>query len=538
MLSKRNVQPRLGKLSLGLMVLSAIGGCAEYGARPASPAQGGRAWLEASSPRFRVVSDLPAAESEAIARELEQGVEAIDQVAFEHARTKLEPTTVVVFSSASDFHAFMPELLEGRFYRNLPGDLEPSPFLVLYGSLDESSRITCLHELTHDLFDRNFGPAPPWLSEGWAQYFSTIQIEPTRIRVGAALPHLTFTQDAQPVMAKADNGTEVLAMPVELVVPPSQLLGMDRGTFYSSAFSHGAGQEERLRATSLYLGAWALVHLLHDGPEPYPTRFKGFLEAARRAPLQAAWAGAFAGLGAEQFDHDFRVYLAKREMATFEFKRRAAESPASVSIRALSDAEVRLYWARLSSGPATEAAAARDLDVAVTEAPGSAEARYFRGLHWLHRQRLPAAETDLVEAVRLAPNDPRYLFGVLMLRITQSKATEHVQTGDPIMQAAEPLVAVARSPAQLRVLALVHDDLGQLDRALELAQRAVSLAPIDPSSLDAEAQILNHLGRTKDALDVERAAVAFLPENTAAPEIVERLNELEAAARASAASAR
>jgi len=174
----------------------------------------------------------------------------------------------------------------------------------------------------------------------------------------------------------------------------------------------------------------------------------------------------------------------------------------------------------------------------VTEAPGSAEARYFRGLHWLHRQRLPAAETDLVEAVRLAPNDPRYLFGVLMLRITQSKATEHVQTGDPIMQAAEPLVAVARSPAQLRVLALVHDDLGQLDRALELAQRAVSLAPIDPSSLDAEAQILNHLGRTKDALDVERAAVAFLPENTAAPEIVERLNELEAAARASAASAR
>ncbi len=278
-----------------LMVVGALQGCAEYGARPASPARGGRAWVEASSARFRVVSDLPAPESEAIARELEQGLEAIDQVAFEHARTKLEPTTVVVFNSASDFHAFMPELVEGRFYRGLPGDLEPSSFLVLYGSLDDSSRITCLHELTHDLFDRNFGPAPPWLSEGWAQYFSTIQIEPDRIRVGAALPHLTFTQDAEPRMARADDGSVVLAMPVDQVARPSQLLGMDRRTFYASPLSQQASPEQRLNATSLYLGAWALVHLLHDGPEPYPKRFKRFLDAARHSPLEKAWAGAFAG---------------------------------------------------------------------------------------------------------------------------------------------------------------------------------------------------------------------------------------------------
>jgi tetratricopeptide (TPR) repeat protein len=278
------------------------------------------------------------------------------------------------------------------------------------------------------------------------------------------------------------------------------------------------------------LGAWALVHLLHDGPDPYPQRFKRFLEAARNSPLQSAWESAFAGLSRTDFDHDFRVYLAKRELSTFEYKRPTAASSVSVSQRVLSDGEVRVYWARLSSGKASEAAALLDLDAAVAGSPASPEPRYFRGSYWLHRQKLAAAEHDLLAAVRLAPSDPRYLFGVLVLRLEQSKADEHVHLGDPVMQAAEPLAVVARTPAQLRVLALIYDDLGQFERALELAQRAVAVAPIDSACLDAEAQILTHLGRLHEALAVQRAAVAFLPESTAAPEIVKHLSLLEAAA--------
>jgi len=519
------------------MFACALQGCAEYGARPVSPAQGGRAWIEASSPRFRVVSDLPVAEAEAIARELEQGLEAIDQVAFDHVRTRLEPTTVVVFSSASDFHAFMPTSVEGRFYRRLPGELEPSPLLVLYGSLDDSSRVACLHELTHELFDRNFGPAPPWLSEGWAQYFSTIQIEPQRIRVGAALPHLTFTLDSVPVTAKADDGSIVLAMPVGKVAPPSALLGMDRGTFYSSVLAQDLAQQEAareeaaLRSDSLYLGAWALVHLLHAGPAPYPKRFQAFLEGARHAPLAAAWQSAFAGLSAADFDHDFRVYLAKRELTVLEFKRHATSLPVVVSKRAMSDAEVRLYWARLSSGLSAEIDAVRDLDAAVAQAPGSPEAHYFRGLHWLYRRKSSAAERDLLEAARLAPSDPRYLFGVLKLRIAQLPPGERARLGDPVMQAVEPLAPVARTATELRTLAMIYDDLGQYERALEFAQRALALAAIDSACLDTKAGILSHLGKNQEALEAQRAAVAFLPEDAAAPAIVEHLRLLEAAAR-------
>ena len=100
------------------------------------------------------------------------------------------------------------------------------------------------------------------------------------------------------------------------------------------------------------------------------------------------------------------------------------------------------------------------------------------------------------------------------------------------MQAAEPLGRVARSPLQFQALARVYYDLGDLQQALAYAERGVALAPIDSFNLDAEAEILNALGRTQEAVDRERSAVAFLPEDTAAPQLTKRLSEYEARLRA------
>ncbi len=347
------------------LIAATLCGCTAYGTRPESPAHGGRAWAEASSQHFRVVADLPAEETAARALELEQGLDAINQVAFEHARTPLEPTTVVVFSEGSDFHAFAPELIEGQFYRKL----------------------------------------------------------------------------------------------------------------------------------------WALVHMLHDGPEPYPTRFKQFLQNVQHDRVDAAWQKAFAGVSAGDFDRDFKHYLALRQLAVFEFGKRNANAAPSITTRALTDAEVHVLLARLSPWQgAPGAAAKRDLDEAVAEAPKSAEAHYFRGLFWAAQHRFDSAADDLLTAARLAPDDPRYLLGVLTLRAQQQlPSTGHVHAGDPVMQAAEPLAKVARSPLQFRALATVYYDLGELERALVYVQRSVALAPIDAFNLDVEALILHALGCTPEA---------------------------------------
>lgn len=61
------------------------------------------------------------------------------------------------------------------------------------GHLSGRVRTTLLHELTHDLVNRWFGWAPAWLSEGWAQYYSTTRGAGGFLFAGEALPGLTFT---------------------------------------------------------------------------------------------------------------------------------------------------------------------------------------------------------------------------------------------------------------------------------------------------------------------------------------------------------
>jgi tetratricopeptide (TPR) repeat protein len=525
---------RQGNLRLSVAVCAALlGACTPYGARPQSPVHGGRDWVEVSSPRFRVLSDLSVEDAQRVALQLEQGVAAIERVAFEHSRAALQRTTVVVFSRASDFHAFMPEQVEGRFYRRLPGDLESERAVVLDGALSSEARIACLHELTHDLFERNFGPAPPWLNEGWAEYYSTIQIERDRVRVGVALPNLTFSEEPLPFVGRSELGTPVFAMPIDRVPAPSQLLSMDRREFYRASLATHPTPEDRLYAAGVYLGAWELVHMLHDGPEPYPSRYAQFLKNVQTDQVRPAWQKAFAGLSDADFDRDFKTYLTQRQIAMFEYRAHPADSVPALKARALSDAEVHVLWARLSARGAKDGLAARrDLDEAVTEASSSAEARYFRGVYWLNQNQLAAAETDLVAAAQLTPTDPRYLLGVLLLRIKQSPEHAPLRTGDPVMLAAAPLTKLASSPLQLRALALVYRGLRQLDIALEYARRAVQLDPIGSPELEAEAQILNDLGRVEEAVAAQRSAVAFLPESEDGAEPLRRLHEYELRARA------
>jgi tetratricopeptide (TPR) repeat protein len=100
------------------------------------------------------------------------------------------------------------------------------------------------------------------------------------------------------------------------------------------------------------------------------------------------------------------------------------------------------------------------------------------------------------------------------------------------MEAAAALAKVASSPLQLGVLAIIYCDVGQLELALDYAKRAVALAPIDTWVLETEATILNELGRVEEALSVQRAAVAFLPEDDDGKAVLRRLSAYEERARA------
>jgi hypothetical protein len=116
----------------------------------------------------------------------------------------------------------------------------------------------------------------------------------------------------------------------------------------------------------------------------------------------------------------------------------------------------------------------------------------------------------------------------VLLRAEQRANTkQRVQAGDAVMQAALPLVRVASTAMQFRILAMIYRELPDLPSALAFSQRAVALNPIGSRELDTEATVLSDLGRFDDAVRSERAALAFLPENMEDQEILAHLRSYE-----------
>jgi tetratricopeptide (TPR) repeat protein len=485
--------------------------------------------VEVTSEHFKVISDLATSDADEMSAELEQSFSALEQVIFAHPRAPLEPTTVVLFQDESDFHAFAPGLAAGVFYSGLPNDLESSRYILLHGELSAERRVDLLHELTHDFVERNFGAAPPWLNEGLAEYYSTVAVESGQVFVGRALPHLTFTSDDSSYTGKDAEGSWITALSLHDVAPPSALLKLDYSAWNRATHVRDPEDEDRRRGAGLYVGAWAFVHMLHDGPDAYTQRYRRFLSASQTIRVDDAFRATFSDIPSAQLDLDFKRYLLSRQVVVSASAYRNMASTQAVGHRALSDAEVHLLWARLSPWQGESQALARaDLDQAVAGAPALADAHYFRGLFALKTEALSDADRELETAARLSPNDPRFLLALVALRFEQAKRDPLRKHGAALVEAVEHLASCASSATELRIVAEFFRRQKQLQQAREFAERAVARAPLDALALDTYAAILDDLGQVDDAIEAQRKAIAFFNEGLDSPVLLEHLHSYEA----------
>lgn len=506
------------------VALMCAAGCGKFGEHPKSPAQGGSPWVEVVSDHFTVVSDLPRPEAESTARELEEGLDGLTQIAFEHPRIPVERTTVVVFHGESDFHAFIPARFDGLFSRSLHDDPEGPRFVIVHDFLTQETRTTFFHELTHDLIERNLGATPVWLNEGWADYYSTLRVDGGSIVIGEAPRRITFTVDRNYSWFRDRSGKMTLAVPIDVVPPPSELVKMSHQDFYRTEPGQNVDEGD-LAVEARYIGAWAFVHMLVDGSADYQRRFRSFYAGLTQGKsFDEAYRAAFGDLPPARIDRDFRRYLDAGDLALFRSRYQPPKTPFTYAVRTLTDAEIHLYWARLTPWTGKSAdTALRDLDAAVAAAPSSPEPHYYRGLFWLARGNLRSAEEELARATQVSPNEPRFLLATLVLRTKQYELASGAPDEGPVREAAERLGGVARTPNELNTAAVTLEALSQLDQALPLAKRAVALAPYDADILDTYASVLFNLGHVDEAVDVQTAAVSFLDEHTDESALRERL---------------
>jgi len=197
---------------------------------------------------------------------------------------------VVVFSNADDFQAyaagptaFIHSGVTG--YCHLKTDEDGNTFYELVTFEHDGLWQVLAHEGFHQFLGYELGSeVPSWLNEGMAQYFETSYIGNGRLHTG--LINRSKLRAAQYLIRTGR------------FVPVSQLLQLDRATFYANA-----------RIT--YPMSWALVYYLmaRDSTNYYNSRFRRYLQDLKFSRDDIASFQLRFGRDSSQWETDFQRYI-------------------------------------------------------------------------------------------------------------------------------------------------------------------------------------------------------------------------------------
>lgn len=207
-----------------------------------APVKAAENWIEVRTKNFVLVGDAGEKEIRQAAARLEQFRETFRML---FPRIKLDGgvrTNVVVFKNTVSYAAFKPKRPDGSSDDAVAGYFQAGEdvnYITL--SVDKPGAYgTIFHEYVHFLLDVNIGRSdlPPWLGEGLAEYFETLQI----------------LDDQRVVLGVPPSGHLSLLRQNE-IIPLTAFFSTD------NAALHRRGDDSR---SLFYAQAWALTHyLLH-----------------------------------------------------------------------------------------------------------------------------------------------------------------------------------------------------------------------------------------------------------------------------------
>lgn len=308
------------------------------------PAAAADKWTRVQSKNFTLVGN--ATENEI--REVAEGLEVF-RTAFSRFFKLKEgssiATTVLVFRSDQAFKPFKP-LYQGK-PANIDGYFQPGPdmnFIAL--AADMQTPRVIYHEYVHRLMADNMGSLPLWFQEGFAECFSTMEIEgkDKKVRLGRAIAEHVALLNSRTFM------------------PLERLFSVEHG---SSEYN------EEEKQGLFYAESWAFVHYMMFESEQRRVQFNNFLDGIGRGiPAPQAFQTSF-NTELSAFQKVFEAYIQQR-MAWNAFE---IQTPAGLD---------------------------RSKDITARVIP-EGEAEFYIGDLLLHLGRLPEAETHLAKAIQMEP---------------------------------------------------------------------------------------------------------------------------------------
>jgi tetratricopeptide (TPR) repeat protein len=443
---------RSALLSLGISLIVSF--CAAPSAFAGEPQ-----WIEIRSPHFSVVTDAGEKRGREAAMRFEQ-MRAVFGALMTKANVNLPiPLQIVAFRNSKELRQFAP-LFKGKPIE-LAGLFQQASdrSFILLDMAAENPWVVVFHEYAHQLMNGNLqGEFDPWFQEGFAEYFSSIEVDNKEARVGK------IPEDEYKIL---------------------QQVGMMRiADLFKVQQNSQTYNESGDHRTSFYAQSSLVMHYIYDNHLMAKVGTYFDLEYNKHMRVEDAIQQAF-GMSPAQFDRALRDYFSSGRYKYYPIPNPPSIVSSSYTAIPLSTADGSAILAdvHLHSLDYQERAIAEFQGILKSD-PNNAAACRGLGFAYLQKHDFKQAGEYFKHAAQLDSKDPRvhYYYALLMAR---ENGFGSGNVNAPIMtQELELSISLDPNFADsYSLLAFAESSSGDPAKALATMQKAIAISPRDENYL-------------------------------------------------------
>ena len=432
-------------------------------------------WIEVHSPHFSVVSDAGDRRARDVALRFEQMYFVFGTLFSKQTVNFPVPLQIIAFRNTGELRNFVP-LWKGKPIQlaGLYQGGQDRNFILLDLSVEDPYQVV-FHEYGHLLLNGNYPPTQLWFDEGFAQYFSTIQVmaKENKVQIGLA-PQGAF----------------------EMLRSNSFFHTVDLFNVKHDSKAYNESGDHR----SMFYGlSWLYVHYLFDNKKLDQVAAYFNLTQNQHVPVAEAVQQAF-GMDGPRFDKAIQEYFNSTKMYAYTYDLPAMETMTFTSqkLRPL-DAQAILADAHLHSPDYTQKAVT-EFEQILSDDPQNAAAHRGLGYAYLRQNQYDKAGPHFMRAAQLDSQDPRvhYYSAYLMNREALAAGSEANWPG-MLAQLKEAIHLDPHFADAYDLLAYVQVEQGQTDAGLESSKTAMRLSPRNLQFQTNFGQYLMVAGKMDDA---------------------------------------
>jgi Tfp pilus assembly protein PilF len=409
-------------------------------------------WVEVRSPNFSVITDAGEKRGREVALRFEQ-MRSVFGTLMTKAKVNLPvPLQIVAFRNTKEMRQVAP-LWNGKPTQvaGLFQSGEDRSFIMLDMSAENPYSVV-FHEYAHQLMNGNIqAQTDPWFEEGFAEYFSSIEVDGKQARVG-----------------KIPQDEYLILQQVGIMKIADLFKVRQNSQTYNESGDH---------RTTFYAESGMLMHYIYDNQLMPKVAAYFDLKTNKHLSVEDAIHQAF-GIDAAQFDKALRGYVNDGRYKYYPIPTPASIAPNNYAVRPLSvtDGGAVLADIHLHSRDYHEQAVT-EFEKILKSDPNNAAACRGLGYAYLQRQEFHEAAEYFKRASQMDSKDPRvhYYSALLMAREAGFTSgadlpaiTRELETSirlDPEFADSYALLAFAQATA------------GDSAKAVPTLQKAIAISP-------------------------------------------------------------